>query len=651
MHESNPLGVVKGSQGFSRQSPSPSHLQEDCYSTVQCICESKCVADGRVSMMEKISRRRFLKHSLSIGAGALLMVYSDGSYRVAMAQEKPAFRMRVLHTNDHHAHIEPIAGSDGKPQHGGVSRRKTLIDTIRNTENLPVLLMDAGDVFQGSLYFNQYNGMADLEFYNAMGYEAMAMGNHEFDKGAQYLADFIKRATFPVLSANVRVKPGSPLDGIYKPHVILTKGDQKIGIFSVIADDAGELSNAGPDITFSSAIDTAKAQVAALQSAGVFTIIGLTHVGIDVDRQIARQVSGISLIIGGHSHTPMGPMNKVNTPSYPELIAAPDGKPVVVATDWEWGRWLGDMTLSFNSAGTVIDIKGNPTEVLPSLTADQGFEDRIAVLAAPLKAMRTTVVGSTTVELDGNRANVRSKETNLGDLMADAMLAKATSRGAQIAITNGGGIRASIPVGPITIGQVLEVLPFSNTLTTVDVSGDLVRAAVENGVSQVETGAGRFPQIAGFSFTYDPALPVGSRITSVSFGGAPLDPIATFRVVTNDFMLVGGDGYTAFTKGSNPLNTGFILSDVVQEYIAAHSPVSQKVDGRITVGAGVSSPAPVSAPSTPDAMPISLPNTGAGILEPLNLLTSLGASILAGGIALRRRVHVEQTAAVEEVDV
>jgi 5'-nucleotidase len=342
----------------------------------------------------------------------------------------------------------------------------------------------------------------------------------------------------------------------------------------------------------------------------------------------------------------MGPMNNVGTPPYPELIAAPDGKTVVVATDWEWGRWLGDMTLSFNSAGTVTDIIGNPTEVLPSLTADPGFENRIAVLAAPLNALRSTVIGSAAVELDGVRTNVRAKETNLGNLVADAMLEKTRSRGGQIAITNGGGIRASIAAGQVTVGQVLEVLPFGNTLATVDITGAQVKESVDNCVSQVESGAGRFPQIAGFSFTYDPSLPVGSRVTSVSYNGAAMDPAATFRVVTNNFMLTGGDGYTAFAQGANPLDTGLILADVVQDYIAANSPVSPAVDGRIAVGAGSGATAP--APSTPATVPATLPNTGAGFLEPLGMLASLGASALAGGLALRRRVaRSEQPEAVE----
>ncbi|WP_322513700.1 5'-nucleotidase C-terminal domain-containing protein [Chloroflexus sp.] len=600
--------------------------------------------------MEKISRRRFLKGTVALGAGALLAIYSDGSFRLALAQENPAFRMRILHTNDHHARIEPVF-SGNNPVHGGVSRRKALIDKIRRETAMPTLLVDAGDVFQGTLYFNQYNGMADLEFYNVMGYEAMAIGNHEFDKGPQALVDFITRAKFPVLSANITVAAGNPLAGLIKPRTIIEKDGKKIGIFSLTPEDTGVLSNAGPGISFTSAIEAARQQVAALKAEGAFTIIALTHVGIDVDRRIAREVGGMSLIIGGHSHTPMAPMNNVRTPPYPELIAGPDGKPVVVVTDWEWGRWLGDITVAFNAAGTVIDLQGNPTEVLPSLPADPGFENRIAVFKGPIDQLRARVVGSAAVDLDGSRNNIRSRETNLGNLVAEAMLAKARSAGATLAITNGGGIRASIPAGPITVGQILEVLPFGNTLALVTLTGAQVIEALNNGVSQVESGAGRFPQIAGFRFTYDPSLPASGRVTSVTVGGAPIDQNASYVVVTNNFMLTGGDGYSVFTRGRNQVDTGFILADVVEEYIAANSPVNPPVDGRIAVGAAPVQPATPAQPAAPaQPVPATLPNTG-GTLAPLAWLAGLGAAALAGGAALQRSAAVteEQEPAQTEV--
>ncbi len=595
--------------------------------------------------MEKISRRRFLKGTVALGAGALLSIYSDGSFRIALAQENPVLRMRILHTNDHHARIEPVF-SGNNPVHGGVSRRKALIDKIRRETALPTLLVDAGDVFQGTLYFNQYNGMADLEFYNAMGYEAMAVGNHEFDKGPQALVDFITRANFPVLSANVAVAAGNPLAGLIKPRAIIEKGGKKIGIFSLTPEDTGVLSNAGPGISFTSAIEAARQQVAALKAEGAFTIIALTHVGINIDRRLAREVGGMSMIIGGHSHTPMGPMNNVGTPPYPELIAGPDGKPVVVVTDWEWGRWLGDITVAFNAEGTVVDLQGNPTEVLPSLPADQGFENRIAVLREPIEQLRARVIGSAAVTLDGNRNNIRSRETNLGNLVAEAMLSKARNSGATIAITNGGGIRASIPAGSVTVGQVLEVLPFGNTLALVTLTGAQVIEALNNGVSQVESGAGRFPQVAGLRFTYDPSLPVASRVTSVTIGGAPIDPNAEYTVVTNNFMLTGGDGYSVFTRGRNQVDTGFILADVVEEYIAANSPVNPAVDGRIAVGA-----APETAPAQPTVpVPATLPATG-GALTPLAWLAGLGVAALAGGAALQRTAARAEESSTEEAEV
>lgn len=541
--------------------------------------------------MARITRRTFIKNTVALGAGAVLTIYADGGYRLALADnENPDFRMRIIHTNDHHARIDPVLNGT-QLLHGGVSRRKTMIDQIRQKNALPLLLLDAGDVFQGTLYFNRYNGMADLEFYNVMGYNAMTVGNHEFDRGQATFADFVKAAKFPVLSANIVAEPTSPLYGLLKPSTTFTLGadKKKVGVFGVTPEDTAILSNAGTGVTFTSAVDAARTQVKALQGQGVNKIIALTHIGIDADRVLARQVAGIGLIIGGHSHTPMGPMTTNGSPAYPELIAAPDGKPVVLIHDWEWGRWLGDVIVSFRADGTVIDVQGQPAEVKPTITPDQGFENRISVFSAPLTDLRKARIGETLVELDGNRTNARTKETNLGDLLADAMLLKAQADGAQIAITNGGGLRATIPAGPVTIGQVLEVLPFGNTLARADLTGAQVVAALENGVSQIEAVAGRFPQVGGVRFSFDPKLAVGSRITGVlvkdstgTYGA--IDPAATYRVVTNDFMLTGGDGYVAFVQGKNQLNLGFILADVLQETITALSPVNVTVDGRITQG-------------------------------------------------------------------
>jgi 5'-nucleotidase len=602
---------------------------------------------------------------MAVGGGSLVWLCTGIEFAHAAGPE--AYKLRVIHTNDHHARIEPVTGGTPvAPIHGGVSRRKTLIDAIRGEGGNQVLI-DAGDVFQGTLWFNQYLGLADLEFYHAMGYEAMTIGNHEFDKGPQPLAEFIKRAQFPVLSANIVTDGSSPINGLYKPWIVKEVGGQKIGIFGLTTEDTPAIASPGQGITFTNYIEAARKAVADLKAQGINKIIALTHIGITFDRELARQVDGIQVIIGGHSHTPMGPQVAPPDPNrpYPEVIASPSGKPVIMATDWEWGRWLGDLTVGFDANGDITSVvAAQPTEVLPSIEPNQGFEDRIKVLGEPLSTLRTKVIGESTVALNGNRAEVRTQETNLGNLIADAMLEKTRSAGAQISLMNGGSIRASIDAGQVTLGELLDVQPFGNTIGLVTLTGTQLKAALENGVSQIETTAGRFAQVSNIRYSYDAARPVGDRVTSVQVsdgngGYRALDPAGSYRLVTNAFLIAGGDGYTVLGQGTNKIDTGLLDVDVTTDYITAHSPINPQVEGRIIVGGtlpGAAAPAPgTSAPTTP----AQLPNTG-GELTPLWLLAALGASAVGAGARLRSRLRhtqpaadsvVEETNAEEQIEI
>jgi 5'-nucleotidase / UDP-sugar diphosphatase len=612
--------------------------------------------------MTQISRRTFIRR-MAVGGGTLAWLCTGIEFAHAAGPE--AYQLRIIHTNDHHARIEPvIGGTPPAPIHGGVSRRKALIDAIRD-EGGNQMLIDAGDVFQGTLWFNQYLGMADLEFYHAMGYEAMTIGNHEFDEGPQPLADFIKAAQFPVLSANIVTDGSSPINGLYKPWIIKDVGGQKIGIFGLTTEETPAIASPGPGITFTNYIEAARKAVADLKAQGVNKIIALTHVGITFDRELARQVDGIQVIIGGHSHTPMGPQINPADPNrpYPEVIASPSSKPVIMATDWEWGRWLGDLTVGFDANGDITSVvAARPTEVLPSIEPDQGFEDRIKVLVAPLTSLRTKVVGEAAVALNGARADVRTKETNFGNLITDAMLEKGRSAGAQVALMNGGGIRTGVDAGTITLGELLDVQPFGNQLSLVTLTGAQLKEALENGVSQIETVAGRFAQVSNMRYSYDPGLAVGARVTGVQIGDGKggytaLDPAGSYRVATINFMLAGGDGYTVLGQGTNKLDTGLLDVDVTTDYITAHSPVNPQVEGRIIVGGtlpGAAAPAP--APGAP----AQLPNTG-GDLTPLWLLAALGASAMGAGARLRNRARhaepataegmVEETIAEEQIEM
>lgn len=583
--------------------------------------------------MQPISRRTFLKQMAA--AGVAVTLYANRSFHLAFADAGPtAFKVRILHTNDHHARIEPVLDSAAPPQplHGGVARRHTLIESQRQSAagaDLDVLLLDAGDVFQGTLYFNQYNGLADLEFYKAMQYQAITIGNHEFDKGPQALADFMAKAAdpafvppvnpagsvaaavaIPVISANINTTAASPLHGKIVKNTIITlsKGaaaGKKIGIFGLTAPDTAILSNVGEGITFVGNPDPAdantelvalmNAQVTELKNQGANAIIALTHIGYALDLALAAKTAGIGLFLGGHSHTPLGPQPSKQG-EYPTPTTNSAGDNVPVLTDWEWGRWLGVFDVGFDDQGRVSELTGTPIEVIANPTKAGYIEPNAAMetrintdYKPPLDVLRQQKVGATQVQLDGVRANVRTRETNLGSLIADVLLQKTRSDGAQVAITNGGGIRAPINVGDVTVGNVLEVLPFGNTIALVTLTGAQLLAALENGVSQVELVAGRFPQVAGLRFTYTTGYPANRRVLKAEIqqndgSFVPLDPAGSYRVATNNFMLTGGDGYTSFTQGTDKVDTGFIMADVLADYIGANSPITAaKIQmGRIT---------------------------------------------------------------------
>ena len=508
--------------------------------------------------------------------------------RSRLFQVQPNFTLRLLHTNDHHAHLEPV--KVGERELGGIARRQTLVNQLRSqnaVNNEPLLLLSAGDIFQGTLYFNQYLGKADLDFYNALKYDAATIGNHEFDKGQQALANFIAGAKFPILSANIATAKTSPLAGKIKPWTIVNLKQQKIGIFGLTTEETAILSSPGAGVTFTDAIASAKKAVQELTAQGVNKIIALTHLGFTHDLELARQVSGIDIIVGGHSHTPVGNIKDAIAP-YPVVEKTPDNTPVLIVTDWEWGKYLGDLQVTFNQGGTLVSWQGSPHPIESSITPDATFQTKLNQYAAPIKALQQKVIGKLMVMLDGERTHIRTMETNLGNLIADAILEKTRPDNTQIAIINGGGIRGSIPAGNVTVGRVLEVLPFGNTIARLDLTGTQVKQALENGVSKVEEGAGQFPQVSGLRFVWNPDSPVGSRIVDIQVRDKkgfykPIDANATYRVVTNNFMMTGGDGYSVFTQGKNQIDTGFLQADVVIDYIVAKSPINPQIEGRIAI--------------------------------------------------------------------
>ena len=516
---------------------------------------------------------------------------------LALAAPAGAFELTVLHINDFHSRIEPINKYDSTCSaeddaagvcFGGVARLKTLLDARRDAlaaEGAPVLTLDAGDQFQGSLFYTTYKGEAAAEFMNAIGFDAMAVGNHEFDDGPGALARFIDTVEVPVLSANTEIAAGTELSGKVPGTMIVERGGERIGIVSVVAEDTAETSSPGPSVTFAGAAETVRAAVAAFEAEGVTKVIALTHIGLPADIALAEAVSGIDLIVGGHSHTLLANAHDGALAPYPVMVESPDGAMTPIVQAYAYGKFLGEVTVTFDDAGNVVSAEGEPLLIDASVTPDPAIAARVAALGAPIARMKTEVIGEAAAPIDGERTSCRAGECAMGVLVTDAMLWES---GADIAIQNGGGLRASIDAGPVTMGEVLTVLPFQNTLATFRLSGADVLAALENGVGQVEEGAGRFPQVGGMRYVWDPSAPAGSRIVwaavATADGWAPLDPERMYAVVSNNFMRKGGDGYAMFRDNAeNAYDYGPGLEDVTARFIAENSPYQPRTEGRVEI--------------------------------------------------------------------
>lgn len=497
------------------------------------------------------------------------------------------YTLHILHTNDMHSRIESInkydstCNAEGEAEgscFGGVARVKTAIDAKKaSLDNQNVIVLDAGDPFQGSLFYTTYKGAAEAEFMAQMGYDAMAVGNHEFDDGPQGLADFIEKVSFPVISGNLDLSAEETLNGKVENHVVLEVGGKKIGVISALATDTVETSSPGPNVVFQDEIEALQADVATLQGEGVDIIIALNHVGLTKDLAIAEAVDGIDVVIGGHSHTLMS-NDDAETPAYPTMVGD-----AAVAQAYAYTKYLGHLTVTFDDDGNVTAASGDPMLLDASVEPNAAFTARIAEMGAPIEEMKTRVVAEAAEAIEGGRDTCRAMECPMGSLIADAMLDRVKDQGIEIAIQNGGGIRASIDAGEVTMGEVLTVLPFQNTLSTFQVSGAAIVAALENGVGQIEEGAGRFPQVAGMSYAFDVAKPAGERVSDVMVGGAPIDMDKVYGVVSNNYVRNGGDGYAMFVGAENAYDFGPDLADVTAEYLAAQGPFTPYTDGRITV--------------------------------------------------------------------
>jgi 5'-nucleotidase len=528
---------------------------------------------------------------LSLWLSALFIVALLVS--VVHAQDE-TFQLTIMHTNDEHSWHAPQSNGNG-----GSALLAAVVKQIRE-EGGNTLLLDGGDRFTGTLFHSVHKGQDSVQIMNLLGYDAMTLGNHEFDgnkDNPEILESFVAGVNFPVVTANVTFPDGSPLAQSVKPYTILDVGDQKIGVIGLVTPETEILSTPGADIVFNHDLaGVTNGIVDELTGQGVNKIILLTHIGIDAAMELAPQLHGVDVFVDGHSHTLLGNAYTAAVDRYPIPVEDADGNMIQYVQAGERSMYVGRLDVTFDAEGMVTAAAGDAILLSRYITPDAAMEALVNTLQEPVTALQEQAINATTdVVLVGERTVCRIEECNLGNVIADAMRAET---GAQIGIMNGGGIRASIEAGDISLGEVLQVQPFGNTIATFQAKGVDIVAALENGVSQIRVdagkvvragGAGRFPQVSGLRFSFDPNLEPGNRVQSVEVLGedgtySEIDLEATYSVVTNNFVRQGGDGYSMFNENAiDPYDYGRVDYEALVDYLAANTPIKAETEGRITI--------------------------------------------------------------------
>lgn len=488
------------------------------------------------------------------------------------ARAQVATRMTLLHLNDFHSRHEPIAATaavcravsegGGETCFGGSARMATAIAEAREAaraDGRAALLLEAGDAFLGSLFFTQHEGQAEALVQRAWGVQGFALGNHEFDLGPEVLARYIASVPFPVLSANLDATAEPALAGKVMPTIAFRREAMRVVVVGLTTPDTPGISSPGPHLRFTDPMEAANRAVWEARREGPAMVVVLSHLGLAEDRRLAAEVAGVDVILGGHSHLLVAP---------PVVVEGPD-RPVTIVQAGAFGRWLGRLDLDLAADGRVMLAQQQMRELTAGIAEDAAVAALVAQLAAPLEALRRRVVGRLPAAL--SNAPCGSAPCEIGMLVAEAMRA---ATGAEIGWQNGGGVRAGLPAGEVTMNDVLSALPFGNTTARMTLRGATLLEALENGLSRLPQPAGRFPQTAGLRFTADAARPVGHRVVSAEVREAdgtwrPLEPGRAYQVATNNFLRRGGDGYSVFAQAAlEARDDGPALDDLVARALA-----------------------------------------------------------------------------------
>lgn len=503
---------------------------------------------------------RFPRGAALALALTLLAAFQTAAQTVA---EQRTVQVTLLQVNDVYQFLPVDRGATG-----GLARLSTLRKQLAAKWQHTLFLL-GGDTISPSVESNTYKGRQMIDAWNAIKLDYSVLGNHEFDFGPDTLRERIKESRFTWLGANVvDKKTGKPF-GDTPPFVIREFDGVKVGLFGLVLPETRQTSRPGPDVDFQDVCETARRIVPEMRAAGAQVVIAMTHLTMREDKAVAR-CAPIDVIIGGHEHT---------------LLESLAGRTPIFKMTAD-ARQMGRITLNIQAASG--QLESVDWEIIP-VTSDIQPDPDFAAVTEKYKDLLAELgarVGRTEVELDaGSEAN-RTGETNVGNFVADAFR---QATGADVALINGGSIRADMRISPgeLTKREVLSILPFANPVVKIEVTGATLRAALEHGVSRSaeDPEPGRFPQVSGLRFTFDVSRPAGSRVTEVMVNGKALDDQKKYTLATSSFVAIdGGDGYTMF-RGAPFLikaEQGLTAPAVLSKAIADAKAIAPRVEGRIT---------------------------------------------------------------------
>jgi 2',3'-cyclic-nucleotide 2'-phosphodiesterase (5'-nucleotidase family) len=504
-------------------------------------------------------RQRLL---LALAAPFLLVQLSCARPRPATEARRGAPLLVIDYFNDWHGHLESFTRPGATSGVGGAGRLGALIAARREAAaaaGADSLLLEAGDILQGTPMSTVFRGEPDFALLQRFGVDAMAMGNHELDYGQATLAERVAQVRFPVLAANVRKADGSLLTGGDAVVLHTPRHGLDVAILGLVTPDVAVTTHPhnAVGLAVEDPVTVARRYVPDLARRSDLVVV-LSHCGEVIDRELAA-IDGVDVVVGGHDQKLLEPTPVVG------------GVRVVQA--YEWGEYLGEVRFVAGARGRPVDGGNRYFHVTQDLPEDAEITAYVAGFRERLAPGLAKVVATTALPLDGGRDSVRRHESNFGDLVADALR---TASGAELALVNAGTIRGSIEAGPITLEELMTVMPFENRIMVVALSGAEVRAMVER---SIRTQGGGFLQVSG--------LRVDARAPgppAIDVGGAPLEDDRVYQVAITDYLLVGGDGYGE-PVGKTARDTGLMLLDAVRQWIESQpTPFLPRADGRLKLG-------------------------------------------------------------------